>query len=84
MEKGRWSSLSYLIRSAASTDQPLAYQAMALLDYTFSQNRVFTQPSLAQRKKIQLAIDESRTSIDAAFFRTVSRWLSSFGFILPT
>ena len=83
MEKGRWASLNYLIRSSGSSNQTLADQAMTLVDFTFSQNRVFTQPSLEQRTQIQLAIDESRASIDEVFFQNVSSYLSSFGFSFP-
>ncbi|MEL7500719.1 MAG: hypothetical protein AAFN77_24210 [Planctomycetota bacterium] len=83
MEKGRWSSLSYLIRGSANSDQSLSSRAKALLDYTISRNRVFTQPSPKQREQIQLALDESQLSIDLAFFRSVGSYLSSFGFTLP-
>lgn len=80
MEQGRWSSLSYLIRGSGSPDQSIVDRSKALLNSTFSLNRVFTQPSPEQRKQIQLAIDESKTSTDDAFFREIVSCLSSFGF----
>ncbi len=80
MEKGRWSSLSYLIRGLASQDHPLAKCSNELLNLTFSSNRVFTQPSAVQRKQIQLAIDESQASIADVFLSDLRSCLSSRGF----
>lgn len=80
MEKGRWDSLAYLIRGAAKPTTFLSCCAERSIDYVFSQNRVFTQPSHEQRQQIQNAIDESESSMRDEFCGTVSSYLSSFGF----
>ena len=80
VEKGRWASLSYLIRGSVDGDESISTPSGILLEYTFSQNRVFTQPSPEQRKQIQQAIDESEPSMDEEFRRNLSTCVSSFGF----
>ena len=80
IEKGRWASLSYLIRGSVNSDQNISAPSRTLIDYTFSQNRVFTQPSPQQRKQIQRAIDESQTSMNEELRRNLSSFMSSFGF----
>ena len=80
VEKGRWASLSYLIRGSVNSDQNISAPSRTLIDYTFSQNRVFTQSSPQQRKQIQRAIDESQTSMNEELRRNLSSFMSSFGF----
>ena len=80
VEKGRWASLCYLIRGSVHDDQSISTPSKTLMEYTFSQNRVFTQPSPDQRKQIQRAIDECQSSMNEEFRRNLSSYMSSFGF----
>lgn len=80
VEKGQWSSLAYLLRSSVNSDHCISSRSKVWLDYTVSQNRVFTQPLFEQRRQIQQAIDECQALMDEEFLRNWTAYLSSFGF----
>lgn len=76
--KGKWESLSWLIRIASLPDEGVASSARRLTEAWFSPplcNEVFTKPTAAQRKAIDEAVEELRERLDNAFLQKLQGWL---------
>jgi HEAT repeat protein len=74
-DKGKWQSLPWLIRIAVQADEVVASMARRFIDAWFSPplcNRVFTKPSVAEKKAIAEAVDGLP---DDMFLAQVREWL---------
>jgi HEAT repeat protein len=76
---GKWRSLPWLIRSAAHSDSQTAEHAQKLVEAWFTPprcNRIFTNPSPAERQLIIGALDDSRRLIDRTFVVRLELWVN--------
>ncbi|MBS0261995.1 MAG: HEAT repeat domain-containing protein [Planctomycetes bacterium] len=77
-KQGKWASLPWLIRSAATRDGETAEFARTLIENWFSPplcNRIFTQPTADERRQILEAFQQTG-ELPAAFRKTLNEWLS--------
>ena len=75
---GKWRSLPWLIRSAAHCDGQTAEHAQELVEAWFTPprcNRIFTNPSPAERQLIIGALNDSRRLIDRTFVEKLEFWV---------
>lgn len=75
-DKGKWQSLPWLIRIASLVDEAVALSARRLIAEWFSPplcNKVFTKPSVAERKAMADAMETFPK--DDQFFGEVQKWL---------
>lgn len=79
-DKGKWQSLSWLIRIAFQSDGAVASLARRFIEAWFSPplcNKVFTKPSAAEKDAIDQAIGGLRTQDEDWFLVKVQQWLGA-------
>jgi hypothetical protein len=77
-DKGKWESLPWLIRIAFQADEAAASLAQRFVEAWFSPplcNKVWTKPSLVEKKAIDMAMDAARSRQDDTFLAKVQEWL---------
>jgi HEAT repeat protein len=79
-DMGKWQSLPWLIRAATLPDETVAELARQLTEAWFSPpscNRVFTKPTVAQRKAIDEAVEELQGKPGDTFLQKMQGWLQA-------
>lgn len=79
-DMGKWQSLPWLIRAASLPDETVASLARRLTEAWFSPpscNRVFTKPTVAQRKAVDEAVEELQRKPGDTFLQKMRGWLQS-------
>jgi HEAT repeat protein len=72
---GSWAGLPYLMRVAADENELLASSAKHYIERRY--NRVFTKPSEAEQKRVQLAWRDCAPLFEVSFRKALGEWLAA-------